>query len=43
MVVKKQEPWYDSKNNADGKKTEFKYFNSMTLFILSLVISFVGS
>ena len=45
MVDNKQEPWYDSKPSVDGKKQHFnyQYLNSMTIFILSLVIYFVGS
>ena len=45
MVDNKQELWYDLKPSADGKKTQFgfQYLNSMTPFILYLVISFVES
>ena len=39
MVDNKQEPGYDSKPSANEKREfDFKYLNSMTSFILSLVI-----
>ena len=45
MIDNKQEPWYDSKPSLESLKKQFyyKYLKSMTPFVLSLVISFVGS
>ena len=43
MVNIEQEPWYYSKPSADGKKLlGYQYLNSITPFILSLVISLWG-
>ena len=44
MVDKKQEPWHDSEPIAvvPEKTFDYKYFNLITPFIVSLVISFVG-
>ena len=45
LVDNKQEPWYGSKPSACSKTKQsyFQYLNSMTPFLLSLVIYFVGS
>ena len=43
ILDNKQEPWYDSKPSADGKKKfDYQYLNSMTPFLLYLAIYFVG-
>ena len=45
MVDNKQEPWYYSKPSEDylGKRFDDQYLKSITPFLLSLIISFLGS
>ena len=44
MVDNKQEPWYYYQPSAViPKNIDYKYLNLMTPFLLSLVISFMGS